>query len=370
MWDSCTVEYVSHLIHLYRISVHSMGDIGKTYTMAACQKLVAAELFASHRVKRVQVQCLELTGKRCRDLMRSDEQADGGEVRILDNDDGSVTFDNAFTSELDSPRELVSVLLQSQERRATHATEVNDVSSRSHAIFQIRTINKSLNHGSSTGGVLTLLDCAGTERRNDSLFHSKERQVESAEINASLYALKECIRVRTRNSKTKQKIHVPYRSSNLTRILRESLECDDAHLAVIATISPNATDTEHTIQTLKTLCNLTGTEWCECDSEKLSDPTSAAEPALPPKKWDNDGLVRWLSDRSLLGSSPVPAELDGKSIMRMSKIHLRNALYDNENGGGRSAAAVGREKADRLFQCLRAESDRVARLEWQRRMGD
>lgn len=40
-------------------------------------------------------------------------------------------------------------------------------------------------------GQLLLIDCAGTERRKDAMYHSKERQQEGAEINASLHALKD-----------------------------------------------------------------------------------------------------------------------------------------------------------------------------------
>jgi len=333
---------------------------GKTYTMSACLKLVASELFAHRAVKQIEVQCLELAGKRCRDLLQSDEHA-AGEVRIIDNEDGSVTFVDASKSVLASPKQLVAALEQCQERRATQSTEQNDVSSRSHAAYRIKIVNGE--------GSLTLLDCAGTERRNDSLMHSKERQMESTEINASLYALKECIRVRTCNRKSQHKVHVPYRSSNLTRVLRESLENDDATLAVIGCIAPEATATEHTIQTLKTLCNLIGTEWHEGKQEKLLEDTSS-EAALPLKKWDHNELKKWLSDRSLLGNSPVPSKLDGKSILRMSKIQLRNALYDNEIAkGGRTAPALGMEKADKLFHSLREESGRIARLDLQRRLG-
>ncbi len=91
-------------------------------------------------------------------------------------------------------------------------------------------------------GVLTLIDCAGSERRHDSMYHSSERQKESAEINASLWALKECIRARATNNS-----RIPYRNSNLTRILRESFERQNARLCVIACVAPNATDTEHTV---------------------------------------------------------------------------------------------------------------------------
>ena len=328
--------------------------------MTACLKLVAAELFASGSVKHVELQCLELAGKRCRDLLQSDKDATEG-VRILDNDDGSVTFVGASKSRIESPRQLIVVLANSLQRRSTQSTEQNDVSSRSHAVFQLKLSNN--------GGVLTLLDCAGTEGRHDSLMHNKERQMESTEINASLYALKECIRVRTNNIKTKHKVHVPYRSSNLTRILRESLENEAALLAVIGCIAPEATATEHTIQTLKTLCNLTGTSCHEGKLEKLSE-GSGLEPAVPPKKWDYEELVKWLSEQSLLGNSPIPSHLDGKLIMRMNKLQLRNALYDNEaTTGCQSASELGMEKASKLFVSLREASDRVTRLKLQRRAG-
>ena len=44
------------------------------------------------------------------------------------------------------------------------------------------------------GRPLTLVDCAGTERKEDSATHSAERRKEGAEINTSLHALKECLR--------------------------------------------------------------------------------------------------------------------------------------------------------------------------------
>ena len=42
--------------------------------------------------------------------------------------------------------------------------------------------------------MLTLVDCAGTERKEDSAAHTAERRKEGAEINSSLHALKECLR--------------------------------------------------------------------------------------------------------------------------------------------------------------------------------
>ena len=94
------------------------------------------------------------------------------------------------------------------------------------------------------------------------------------------------------------------------------------------------------------------------------------EPAVPPKKWDYEELVKWLSEQSLLGNSPIPSHLDGKLIMRMNKLQLRNALYDNEaTTGCQSASELGMEKASKLFVSLREASDRVTRLKLQRRAG-
>ncbi|CAJ1417059.1 unnamed protein product [Effrenium voratum] len=74
------------------------------------------------------------------------------------------------------------VMQMAQSRRATSATDANAVSSRSHAVCILRLLQCE--------GQLMLVDCAGTERRKDSMYHSKERQQEGAEINASLHALK------------------------------------------------------------------------------------------------------------------------------------------------------------------------------------
>lgn len=355
---SCVSQYYVALT----LSLLQTGS-GKTYTMTACQKLVAAEIFSSQSIKHVEVSCLELVGKRCRDLMNTND--DAPDVRIADREDGSVSFVHATTEIAKSPRELISTLVRAQKNRATHATEVNDVSSRSHAIYQIRVIETRRR----SGGVLTLLDCAGTERRNDSLYHDKERQAESTEINASLYALKECIRVRSRNNKGQKKLRVPYRSSNLTRILRESLECQDARLAVIATVSPNATDTEHSIQTLKTVSTLTDSSWEEGDAQKLMTPSPTSKgvySSIPPKKWSHEELVQWLKDKRFLGKTEVPGHLNGKAVMRMSKLQLQYTLYDDlpeqEN------EPTGSEKAENLFKSLRAETDLVSRLELKRRM--
>lgn len=101
------------------------------------------------------------------------------------------------------------------------------------------------------GGSLVLVDCAGTERKEDSSRHTAERQREGAEINSSHLALKECVRALNSGA-----AHVPYRMNNLTRVLRDSFTKPGALLHAVATVAPGASDAEHSVATLRLACGL------------------------------------------------------------------------------------------------------------------
>lgn len=319
---------------------------GKTYTMSACQRLLGEQLFP--HVKTALVQSLELAGKTCRDLLSDDEHVS---VQIQEQLDGTVHYVNALAVDVGCAEDLAFVLETAISRRATQSTLQNDVSSRSHAIYQIR-----LEHG----GLLTLVDCAGTERKNDSIYHDKYRQAESAEINASIYALKECIRASQKNN-----AHVPFRSNLLTRVLRESLVSDSNSLAIIATVAPNATDTEHTLETLKTVSTLVAGSVTEGVCKKTTEEGKSKSPKMAsedvakgPKQWNRSELLEWMA-RKRLFSGIIPRDMDGRSAMRMSKLQLRSAFYDGD---------CNLDRAETLYKSLRAENDRVLRLDMKRRL--
>jgi kinesin family member 2/24 len=323
---------------------------GKSYTMSALERLSFSQMFARNSLKDavVQVQYLELCGKLCRDLIVASDNTTP--IKLRDAADGSVRFVNAASISVDGAEQLLRVVEAAKDRRATQATDKNEVSSRSHALCQV-----SISFLDGRRGTLTLIDCAGTERKNDSMYHTKDRQSESTEINASLYALKEVLRARTSKSNN---VHVPYRSSLLTRVLRESLENDEAQLAIIATIAPNATDFEHTLHTLTTVTSLIGTGAESGETQRVAPPVSNEKLPAAPKSWSHDELMQWMSDKRLIGKSVVSEAVNGRQVMRMSKVQLRNTFYEDNEAA----------KADRLFQLLRAESDRIGRLELKRRM--
>lgn len=95
-----------------------------------------------------------------------------------------------------------------------------------------------------------IVDLAGSERAHDSQGNEKERHKESAQINKSLLALKECIRA-MQSSKPNQ--HIPFRTSKLTMTLKDSFiaEKQKVRVHMIACISPCHTSANHTLNTLR-----------------------------------------------------------------------------------------------------------------------
>ena len=126
--------------------------------------------------------------------------------------------------------------------RSTGSTGANADSSRSHAVLQIALKP----HGSKeTTGKMSFIDLAGSERGADTTHNDRKTRLEGAEINKSLLALKECIR-----SLYQEHDHTPFRGSKLTQVLRDSFT-GSCKTVMIATISPNISNCEHTLNTLR-----------------------------------------------------------------------------------------------------------------------
>lgn len=342
------------------ILLYGQTGCGKSYTMSGIEERTARGIFqaiASLRAEnenigddsrvnnntgQITLQFVELCGtKEINDLLSAKNKE---AVKLVDDEDGSCKMLNATSIAISSSEQLLHKIKEAKSRRSTEATDKNGTSSRSHAVCQIRI--------TGTKGVLTLIDLAGSERRHDSLWHSKERQQESAEINASLFALKECVRARASNNS-----RVPFRNHSLTRILRESFERDGARLCVIACISPNSTDTEHTMETLRFAASIVGKDAQIREGETRLVATAittneSSKNILSPKHWDNERLQKFLLHKKM-GRVRLTEKHDGKALMKMSVPQMKSQLFDDKDS----------EQAKKLFNLLRLENDRVASIQ-------
>mmetsp|Transcript_173142 Transcript_173142/g.555223 ORF Transcript_173142/g.555223 Transcript_173142/m.555223 type:complete len:323 (-) Transcript_173142:54-1022(-) len=302
--------------------------------MSAIQEAAARDLFApaDDIVPWLSVQVVELRGNRCFDLL-APGISDGRrhnlrpELRLREQGDGSYAAEGAADLYPSSPEELANMLEMAQSRRATSATDANSVSSRSHSVCILRLCQSE--------GQLMLVDCAGTERKKDSMYHTKERQQEGAEINASLHALKECIRYLTTSQRVPS--HA-YRASSLTKILADAFtRGPSARLAVVCTISPCATDTEHTIATMRMGMALGGRGPEREEKQLLSDLLPKKERLMHPKQWTSEQVVDWLvSVRDGDFSDVVdamPSNFTGQMLVRLSEGRCVQLCNGNQRRG-------------------------------------
>ena len=235
----------------------------------------------------------------------------------------------AVSEPLRCAADFLAVVEQAKARRATQSTGANSESSRSHAVIRLTvgSATGSPPRGGGGGGgvarpaVLTLVDCAGTERKEDSATHSAERRKEGAEINTSLHALKECLR-HWLLAREGNKVHIPFRLSALTRVLAESFVREDTMVAVVGTLSPASADAEHSLATMRTVCALAGDDARVSESKEEVKPPALPKRRQAPSKWSAALVREWVAEvqgGALAELLPLlPAGLDGRALSRLS----------------------------------------------------
>lgn len=246
----------------YNATVFAYGPTGagKTYTMLGTAEkpglmlmtivdlFCKAEELEASRVYKIKLSYMEIYNEVLRDLIHPSK-----EVMDLREDPhrGMVV---AGLSEImpTSPEEVVSAIRLGNKRRTCEPTEANQTSSRSHAVLQIYVEHKDRSAGVSaeiTTAKLSLIDLAGSERAS----HTQNRGlrlIEGANINRSLLALANCINALSEGSEKGGKMHIPYRDSKLTRLLKDSLG-GNSRTVMIACISPFSGSFDDTSNTLK-----------------------------------------------------------------------------------------------------------------------
>eukprot|EP00759_Apiculatamorpha_spiralis_P003208 PhF_6_TR11547/c0_g1_i1/m.18547 len=155
-----------------------------------------------------------------------------------------------------SPQEIYGLMNQGSELRMTGSTKMSERSSRSHAIFIVicETMDVDYENQAAEGnaqnirvGKLNIVDLAGSEKVRQSGV-TGARLEETKKINWSLHELGNVIAALT--DPTKKRQHIPYRNSQLTKILKDSLG-GNCKTTMIACISPALESYAESLSTLK-----------------------------------------------------------------------------------------------------------------------
>uniref|UniRef100_A0A4W6E3H8 Kinesin-like protein n=1 Tax=Lates calcarifer TaxID=8187 RepID=A0A4W6E3H8_LATCA len=165
-------------------------------------------------------------------------------LRVLEDDRQQVQVVGLEEVYVTTAEDVIRVIQTGSACRTSGQTSANANSSRSHAVLQI--VLRRNDRATSLHGKFSLVDLAGNERGTDVSSNDRSTLVETAEINRSLLALKECIRSLGKNSD-----HIPFRMSTLTKVLRDSFIGEKSRTCMIAMVSPGMASCEYTMNTLR-----------------------------------------------------------------------------------------------------------------------
>ncbi|KAM4607373.1 uncharacterized protein kif16bb isoform 3-T3 [Polymixia lowei] len=254
------------------VFAYGQTGTGKSYTMMGntgdkglipriCEGLFCeiSERNASDAVSfRTEVSYLEIYNERVQDLLQKKlTPADGGGLRVREHPRDGPYVESLSKHVVRGYRDVEDLMTTGNGNRTTANTGMNDVSSRSHAIFTISFTQARFDATlpCETLSKIHLVDLAGSERA-DTARTAGPRLKEGANINKSLVTLGSVISAladlseRGPTAKKKKQIFVPYRDSVLTWLLKDSLG-GNSKTIMIATISPADVNYGETLSTLR-----------------------------------------------------------------------------------------------------------------------
>ncbi|XP_075293540.1 kinesin-like protein KIF1B isoform X6 [Opisthocomus hoazin] len=267
-------EMLLHAFEGYNVCIFAYGQTGagKSYTMMGKQEESQAgiipqlceELFEKindnsneEMSYSVEVSYMEIYCERVRDLLNPKNK---GNLRVREHPLLGPYVEDLSKLAVTSYTDIADLMDAGNKARTVAATNMNETSSRSHAVFTIVFTQKK--HDTETDlstekvSKISLVDLAGSERA-DSTGAKGTRLKEGANINKSLTTLGKVISALaevdncTNKSKKKKKTDfIPYRDSVLTWLLRENLG-GNSRTAMVAALSPADINYDETLSTLR-----------------------------------------------------------------------------------------------------------------------
>ncbi|KAM3835475.1 kinesin-like protein KIF1A isoform 8-T8 [Vipera latastei] len=267
-------EMLQHAFEGYNVCIFAYGQTGagKSYTMMGKQEKdqqgiipqLCEDLFSrindttnDNMSYSVEVSYMEIYCERVRDLLNPKNK---GNLRVREHPLLGPYVEDLSKLAVTSYNDIQDLMDSGNKARTVAATNMNETSSRSHAVFNIIFTQKR--HDAETDittekvSKISLVDLAGSERA-DSTGAKGTRLKEGANINKSLTTLGKVISALAemdsgpnKNKKKKKTDFVPYRDSVLTWLLRENLG-GNSRTAMVAALSPADINYDETLSTLR-----------------------------------------------------------------------------------------------------------------------
>ncbi|KAG0027433.1 Kinesin-like protein kif21b [Podila clonocystis] len=293
VYEECAKELVERFLEGFNVTILAYGQTGsgKTYSMGtglqyqgntdqAIVPRAAHAIFSSLNGQKEQdatlefqvfVSFLELYNEELIDLLQTPPRTRKETIQVREDGFGGISWQGVKEHQVQSAQELLDWLQKGSLCRTTASTDMNQTSSRSHAIFSVilkqqRAEIEEIPEGEeapppvvhtnargSTDKALKKLtskfhfvDLAGSERLKRTRAVG-DRAKEGISINSGLLALGNVISAL--GDEARKSSHVPYRDSKLTRLLQDSLGGNSATL-MLACVSGADVDYNETISTL------------------------------------------------------------------------------------------------------------------------
>lgn len=261
VYEGTTKALLDSVLDGYNATVFAYGatGCGKTHTITGTAQhpgiifLTMQELFekiderSQEKTTELSLSYLEIYNETIRDLLVPGGSQSG--LMLREDSNQAVTVPGLSSHHPRNVQEVMDMIIQGNEYRTVSPTEANATSSRSHAVLQINIAQKDRNadvNEPHTMATLSIIDLAGSERASVTK-NRGVRLTEGANINKSLLALGGCINALCDK---RQRAHVPYRNSKLTRLLKFSLG-GNCKTVMIVCVSPSSAHFDETQNTLR-----------------------------------------------------------------------------------------------------------------------
>jgi kinesin family protein 18/19 len=367
----------------YNATVFAYGatGAGKTFTMLGSgdqqgiMSLTLNDLFSEVESRKqdkdfaVKVSYVEVYNEMIKDLLSTEDN----NLDLREDPVKGVCVAGVTEIGTNNTSEVMALLKVGNKNRTMEPTGANVVSSRSHAVLQISVEHKQKNQGINeeiTIGKLSMIDLAGSERASNTN-NKGMRMIEGANINRSLLALGNCITMlseQAEKEKGGKAVHVPYRDSKLTRLLKDSLG-GNCRTVMIANISPAVISFEDTHNTLKYANRAKNIKTNSVRNIlQVSNHVAKYTQIISDLKSENENLKKHLQNQGPGGVSSGPMgglQINEKLFNEIQahfdqEIKLKKMIFDNEE-----RMAIIQIEIALAVQELKSKDDEISRAKLQ-----